>query len=310
MEILELISIKDLIILFAGGLVGYLANMIVAKQTDKSRGLVLETTGRRVIIESATSCPFTINDQNGNQLDNVYLINVRVWNKGKKHVERTSISKEHPLEIHLDEEAEILGDPIVFRGSDKIGLNIQRKQSNTYSIDFECVNPDEWSELGFFVKDTPNVNVTASGRVYGQNHDFNLTIDDSRASWFERVFLGLILIFVFLSPIALFWGGWWLLTDYSLSILINESDKIPENLSLLLAYGFFTPLIALISFSEGLLKKRGNPKSYPIDEDFRPDEAKNIGALWGTALSGKNYRVSASSHNQGEIYIPNEKIRG
>lgn len=306
MDPFELISLKDAVLLVVGGAIGYLVNLLVAKQTEKNRGLTLETTGRRIIVESASSCPFVINDLNGKKLDNVYLINVRLWNKGKRHVERGDISNEHPLEIHFEKDAEILGKPIIFRGSDKVGLNVHEKSANTYRIDFECVNPEEWSELGFFVKDNPNVKVSATGRVYGQNNDFEISIDDGKARWGERLALGSLLLFFCLSPISLIWGIWWLLDGYSLSILINDPDSIPENLKTLLSYGVIVPLLAIAGYSQIWLKKRGNPKSYPIDEDYRPDEAKNIGALWGTALFGKNYRVSDSSKDKGNIFVPNE----
>lgn len=306
MDLLGIISLKDVVLLLAGGAIGYIANILVAKQTDKKRGLTLQTTGRRIIVESASSCPFVINDLDGNKLDNVYLINVRLWNKGKQHVERKDISSDHPLEIHFEENAEILGEPIIFRGSDKVGLNVNKSTANTYKLDFECINPDEWSELGFFVKENPNVKVNATGRIYGQNSDFNVSIDDSRASLFDRITWGLLLAFICLSPFALVWGVWWLLDEYSFSILFSDPDSIPENLQRLLAYGVIVPLLAFMGYSQVWLKKRGNPKSYPIDEDFRPNEVKNIGALWGTALSGKNYRVSGSSRNNGEIFVPNE----
>ncbi|MDO6545763.1 hypothetical protein [Pseudoalteromonas carrageenovora] len=307
MEILGLVSLKDIILLLIGGVIGYLVNILVAMQMDKKRGLILQTTGRRIIVESASSCPFVVNDLDGNKLDNVYLINIRLWNKGKHHVERKDISADHPLKISFDKNAEILGEPVIFRGSDKIGLNIHKAEGNNYRVDFECVNPQEWSELGFFVKETPDVKVSASGRIYGQANDFNLSIDDSRTSLFERITLGLLLLFICLSPFALVWGVWWLIDEYSFAVLMKDPDSIPENLQRLLAYGIIVPMLAIMGYSQIWLKRRGNPKTYPIDEDYRPDEVKNIGALWGTALSGKNYRVSNSSRNQGEIYVPNDK---
>jgi len=307
MEILGLVSLKDIILLLIGGAIGYLVNILVAKQTDKKRGLILQTTGRRIIVESASSCPFVVSDLDGNKLDNVYLINIRLWNKGKHHVERKDISADHPLEISIEESAEILGEPVIFRGSDKVGLNIHKTKDNTYRVDFECVNPEEWSELGFFVKEDPNVKVSASGRIYGQANDFNVSIDDSRTSLSERITLGIVLLVICLSPFALIWGVWWLFDEYSFAMLINDPDSIPENLQRLLAYGTIVPMLAFMGYSQIWLKRRGNPKTYPIDEDYRPNEAKNIGALWGTALSGKNYRVSNSSRNKGEIYVPNDK---
>ncbi|WP_444888284.1 hypothetical protein [Microbulbifer sp. JMSA008] len=306
MELLKLISIKDIILLASGGAIGYLANFIVAKQTEKKRGLTIETTGRRIIVESASSCPFTISDLDGHKIDNVYLINVRIWNKGKQHIEKKDISREHPLEINFSDDTQILGDPIIFRGSDKIGLNTHKKDENKYGIDFECINPGEWSEMGFFIKENPNIKVSASGRVYGQNNDFNISIDDSRVSWSERLIVGWLLLILVLSPASLIYGAWWLFNEYSFATLVNNPESIPDNLKRLLGLGLIVPLLAFLGYSHVWLKRRGNPKSYPIDEDYSPSETKNIGALWGIALSGKNYRISGSSRNKGDIYVPNE----
>lgn len=307
MDIENFIATKDIIVLMLGGVLGYLINIMVAKQTDKKRGLTLQTTGRRIIVESASSCPFVINDLNGNQLDNVYLINIRLWNKGKQHVERKDISREHPLRIHFDTETEILGEPIIFQGSNHISLETVREDKNSYRIDFECVNHDEWAEMGFFVKDNPNVNVTASGRIYGQNSNFNLSIDDSRAGMGTRLITWLFLILLVLSPLSLIAGLIWLFSEYSLSALINANDTLPDMLKRLLIWGILLPLVAISGYAPIWFKRRVNPQSYLLDEDFAPGEAKNIGALWGTALHGKNYRVSDSSRNNGDIVVPNSK---
>lgn len=306
MDIFELISRKDIFILTIGGAIGYLVNMIVVKQTVKNKGLTLETTGRRIIVESATSCPFMIEDLDGNRLDNVYLINIRLWNKGKLHVKREDISINHPLEINFSEETKVLGEPIVFRGSDKIGINIHKKNVNIYGIDFECANPGEWSELGFFVKDNPNVSISATGRIHGQDSDFNISIDDGKVSFFERLIIIISLLTIILSPFALILGLGWLFYSYSIPALINDQNSIPESLKFLLLYGCTAPFLFFMNYGHNWLKKRGNPKSYPIDEDFHPNEANNIGALWGTALHGKNYRISDSSKNKGKILVLND----
>src|SRR6266446_5596592 len=178
----DLLTIKDAVLLGIGGVLGYAANMLVAKQTAKKKNLILETTGRRIIVEAADACPFYLLDKQRNQLSNVYLINVRLWNKGSEHVLRSDISKESPLRVNLLDEAQVLGEPIIFRGSSDIGLQITEKSKNTYEITFECVNPSEWAELGFFVKDNPRIRLSASGRIFGQKSDFMFHMDDGRAS--------------------------------------------------------------------------------------------------------------------------------
>jgi hypothetical protein len=46
MRLSGLLTLKDLVLLMIGGLIGYIANRIVAKQTEKKKDLVLQTVGR------------------------------------------------------------------------------------------------------------------------------------------------------------------------------------------------------------------------------------------------------------------------
>lgn len=306
MDTIYSIETKELVFLILGVLLGGVASWIVTKITEKRKGLVVETTGRRTIVESAAFCPFKITDLDGRKLDNVYLINIRIWNKGKEHVLGSEISKDRPLTISLDSETKILGEPIIFRGSDKIGLNIHLVDKNTYKLDFECVNPDEWSEIGIFVEDKFDSKIAASGRVFGQDHDFNVTIDDGKSSLRERLLEGFLVLFFVLWPFGLGYGLYWLFSDFSFQQAINDFDSLPHMLRSLLTYVMMVPTIGIMYYITISGKRRGNPKSYPIDEDYQPSQAQNIGAMWGTAISGKRYRVSRSSRNFGEIDVPNQ----
>lgn len=306
MQIQELITIKEVLLLIAGSVLGYLASYLVAKQTDKAKSLILQTTGRRIIVEAASSCPFHLTDLNGNSLENVYLINVRLWNKGSQHVLGTDISKDHPLSIILGVETQVLGEPILFRGSDQVGLKLTPKSLNVFDVSFECFNADEWCEIGIFVKDNPNVSVSASGKIFGQEHDLSLTINDGRVPIGERIITGVVVAFVMLSPLAAVYGIYWLVSDFSFITLFTAHEALPEALKNCLAIGFMVPLMALTYYGCQWLKRRANPKSYRLDEDYEPSQARNIGAMWGTALMGKNFRVSTSSLNHGEIYVPNQ----
>lgn len=297
---------KEFALLFLGVFLGGIASWIVNKITEKKKGLIVQTTGRRIIVESASFCPFKITDLEGRPLDNVYLINIRVWNKGNQHVLGSEISKDCPLIISLDKETKTLGDPIIFRGSDKIGLSLQLIDVNTYKLDFECINPDEWSEIGIFVEGKSDSKVSASGRVFGQNHDFNVTIDDGTISFGERLLVGFTLLFIVLWPFGAGYGLYWLSSDYSFQQAIADFDSLPYALRCLLSYAMILPMLIITYFVALSLKRKGNPKSYPIDEDYEPSQAQNIGAMWGTAISGKKYRVSRSSKNYGEIDYPNQ----
>ncbi|MEZ9339490.1 hypothetical protein AB4176_16565 [Vibrio splendidus] len=306
MDITQMVTTKELIFLILGSLLGGLASWVVAKITEKKRGLVVETTGRRIIIESADNCPFKISDLNEKTLDNVYLINIRIWNKGKEHVLGNEISKDCPLTISLDEETNILGEPIIFRGSDQIGLKLDLISKNTYQLGFECVNPDEWSEIGIFVEEKSDAKVSATGRVFGQDHDFNVTVDDGRASITERLATAFMVLFVVCWPFASAYSIYWVYSDFSFHQVIDDFDSLPHLLRSLLTYAMVLPLLIIMYYVSILGKRRGNPKTYPIDEDFEPSQTQNIGAMWGTAISGKRYRVSNSSKNRGEISAQNQ----
>lgn len=306
MNLSDLVTQKDWLLLAVGGIVGYLASMLVAKQTAKKKNLILETTGRRIIVEAADACPFDILDKHGNQLSNVYLISVRIWNKGNEHIVRSDISNEAPLRVMLLDDAHILGEPIIFRGGSEIGLQLSEEKKNTYQIIFECVNPGEWAELGFFVKDNPRIRLAASGRLFGQESEFAFRMDDGRAFTGERLAAMFAMSFLVASPIALVTGLVFLLKDYSVSALLFESATIPEHIKQCLAFGAIIPAFVITYYMANWFKRKRNPKTYPLDEDYEPSQAQNIGAMWGTALSGRRYRVSASVHSTGEIIVPNQ----
>lgn len=299
----DLVTTKDAVLLGVGGVLGYAASLLVAKQTEKKKNLIIETTGRRIIVEAADACPFDIFDKQGNKLSNVYLISVRLWNKGNEHILRADISSESPLLVNLLDDAQVLGEPIIFRGGIDIGLQITEKSKNTYEVAFECVNPDEWAELGFFVKDNPRIHLSASGRIFGQKSDFMFRMDDGRASAGERSAAFFAVFFIITSPIALIVGLIFLLKDYSVSALLFSPDAIPEFIRQCLAYGVTVPTILALYYLMMWFKRKSNPKTYLLDEDYEPSQAQNIGAMWGTALSGRRYRVSSSIHSSGEIVV-------
>lgn len=302
----DVITIKDAVLLGFGGLLGYVSSIIVAKQTAKKKNLILETVGRKIIVEAADRCPFDMLDKQGNKLSNVYLICVRLWNTGGEHVLGSDISKESPLLVKFSGDASVLGEPIIFRGGSDIGLQILEKGKDTYQVTFECVNSGEWAELGFFVKDNPRIRLSASGRIFGQESDFMFHMDDERAPIGERLASFFLVAFVFCSPIALIVGLVFLLKDHSISALWINPDSLPSFIPVCLLYGILVPLLFARFYFLNWLERRRNPKTYPLEQDYKPSEAQNIGAMWGTALSGKRYGVSSSIHSIGQIMAPDE----
>ncbi|AOZ48872.1 hypothetical protein [Chromobacterium vaccinii] len=298
--ILSLLT-RDIIFLFVGALLGYLASLIVAKQTERKKELVAEVMNRGIIIEAATACPFDVLDRTGRKLSDVYFICVRIWNRGKDCVVRQDISKESPLFIKIPDEVGVLGEPVFFKDGCEIGLAVSARENNKFELDFECVNAGEWAEIGFFVEGYPKKKLSAGGRIFGQDKDFSFYIDDGVLPIGEWIGIIFLLAMLILCPISLIVGVVWLLRDYSWDTLFVNPGEVPEALKRMLAFGIVIPLMFAVYYIFKWVEKRKHPKSYPADESFEPSQAKAIGAMWGMALSRRRYSVSNSVHNSGEI---------
>src|SRR5712691_5393786 len=111
---------------------------------------------------------------------------------------------------------------------------------------------------------------------------------------------------VITSPIALITGLIFLFKDYSISTLFSNPDSLPWYIKSSLGLGIMVTMMSAIHYLGNWLERKRNPKTYPLDQDYKPSEAQNIGAMWGTALSGKRYGVSSSIHSRGEIIVSNQ----
>lgn len=295
------IDTKEMILLSAGGVFGYLASLLVAKQTERNKNLVLEVVGREIVAEKVESCPFSIVTANGEQIDNVYLIVARVWNKGGIQVQGNEISPNAPLNIVISKSAKVLGDPVVIKPHREMEFNINEIEPNKYEISFDCLNPDEWVQVGFFITGDPRTPIKGTGRIFGQHVQFDITTDDSRATWYERITSLLAFLLIVSSPFSLAGAVWWAYTDYQLTDLVRNQEKLPELLKGMFAQGILVPMLAAFYFGSIWIKRKVNPKSYPIREDFQPTQWQSLKAFLLTAITGKSYQVSNSAYDYGEI---------
>ncbi len=303
LESLTLLDTKDLILLGLGGVIGYLICLIAAKQTEKKKDLVLEVLGRQIVAEATEHCPFRIFDLAGEPLDNVYFIVVRVWNRGREAVRGDEISPSAPITIDLGEDMKVIGLPHITKPHEAMDFSIKSVGQNKYKIGFDCLNQDEWVQIGFYTAGNPRAVIKGTGRVFGQHSDFTLTTDDSKATFYERLTALITFVMIVSSPFCLFYALWWIHEDYALAEVILHPDKLPKTLSAMLYLGIFIPAISGFYFFSLWLKRKRNPKGYPIREDFEPTQSQSLKAFYLTALHGKRYEVSTSVHDYGEVTL-------
>jgi hypothetical protein len=299
----NLLDTKDLILLALGGILGYLLSLIAAKQTEKKKDLVLEVLGRQIVAEATEHCPFRIVDLSGKPLDNVYFIVVRVWNRGREAVRGDEISPNAPLTIDLGEEITVIGPPRVTKPHHAMEFSITPIDQSKYKIGFDCLNQDEWVQIGFYTAGNPRAAIKGAGRVFGQHSDFALTTNDAKATIYERITYLIAFLMIVGSPICLVLASWWIYQDYTISEVFLHAETLPKALSAMICFGMIMPAISGFYFFSLWLKRKRNPKGYPISEDFEPTQSQSLKAFYLTALHGKRYEVSTSIHDYGEITV-------
>ncbi|GGK02370.1 hypothetical protein [Pseudomonas matsuisoli] len=297
----EIFDAKDLILLFLGATLGYIFSLIASKQTEKRKDLVLEILGRQIVAESGKSCPFKIIDRAGNTLDNIYFVVARIWNRGRDTVRGDEISPSAPLTIEVNESARVIGEPEIVRPHSQMEFSITSPHQNKFVFSFDCLNHDEWVQVGFYITGDPRASIKGAGRIFGQHSDFEVTTDDSKASFYERLTASIAFLIVVSSPFALIGALWWTYEYYSITDIFFNPDSLPKSLMFLLSLGMMVISAASMYYLSLWIKRKNNPKGYPIREDFEPTQRQSLRAFFLTALHGKRYEVSTSVHDYGEI---------
>jgi hypothetical protein len=258
---------------------------IVIRRIFSSRGkqdkhLTIETTRRLIVAEDLEHCPFSIMDGDGKPIYNCYLIEFRIWNKGKDVIRDQDISKSEHFILEISSGARVLGSPFLSRDPDNIGLSISELENGKFKIDFEFINADEWLEIGFYVTGNPNARVSASGRIAGQKSTgFDVSIDDGKASFGERLYSLCAIVHIILIPISLGIGITWLfllLHDYPLQTLWSEPEHIPKTLVYLFIFGLSLPILYLIYFVLLWIARKRHPATYPLSVDCQPKAIENL----------------------------------
>jgi hypothetical protein len=251
--------------------------------------------------------PFSVKDSSGADIGNVYVLATRVWNKGTDSILGSDMSKQHPLIISIERSTRVLGKPIVRKPNPMMVFKVDEAAPNKFKCTFDCLNPGEWVTVNFFTTGEPRPAILASGRVHGQNAQFDVKTDDTKASWSERVASLILVLVVVFSPVALLVALFWAHQSYTLAALFTEHTKLPTLLTALFSWGVVIPMFYLSYFGLNWFERRRNPKGYPIRADL-PGDNTPLRVFLLTAIKGVRYRYSRSLHNFGEL-VPSETNR-
>ena len=301
-------SVRDLSLLLLGAILSYLVGLIVADQTDKKKNLLLKLVEKAIILEEGTYCPFTIQDDETKEiLDNCYGLIIRLWNEGKIEILSSDISETNPLKISIDSSARVIGNP---RGcsSENIVFSVEKDEENCYLIDFDCINPQEWIEIIFYITGDPLAKINATGRIYGQEAEFNFINNDGKATTYERITHLIAALFITSNFPLLIIGLFWLFSQYSLNQFIYDFNSLPNLLEMILLLGIGGTTVILFAYLVSWFKRKQTPKGYILEEDYFPNPFQTIKIWWAIALTGKYYKVSNSAYSFGKIIVGNEII--
>ena len=290
--------------LIVGGMISYL----ITKNTKNKKSLSFDIIQRAIVIEtkmngSELGFPFEVLDKNNNQpLDSVYCLVVRIWNNGTEAIKREDLSSETPLQVSLEENVNVIGNPII-RSNQEINISLENTGNNVFTIDFEYLNPKEWAVFEFYISNNPKTSISLGGRIGNVSlHNCN-NLDDSRTGFINRILNIFVILFLLFSPISVVLLAYWGVNDYGLSILDLENLSLPSHIRFIqgICYSLFILLIFLFLYR--LFSRIGNPKDFPTN--YSDSEIKNLWVVLKIALTGKNYRLSNSANDLDEITIVN-----
>ena len=80
---------------------------------------------------------------------------------------------------------------------------------------------------------------------------------------------------------------WLILSDYSLTQLIQDPESIPYLLRFFLTTGIASSMLLTAVFARLSIKRKQVPKDYYIEEDYQPNIFQSIRIYWTAAITGR-----------------------
>lgn len=91
---------------------------------------------------------------------------------------------------------------------------------------------------------------------------------------------------------------WLILSDYSLTQLIQDPESIPYLLRFFLTTGIASSMLLTAVFARLSIKRKQVPKDYYIEEDYQPNIFQSIRIYWTAAITGRKSMAKKSISNK------------
>lgn len=270
----------------------------------KREKLIITIPRRLIVAEIVDDIPVRLIDDNGNEIENIYAFFVRLWNNKNEPILGDAISPSSPLKVTVSDDARVLKASIKPSNND-IACTINHDEGNSYTITFDCLNPDDYVTACIYVTGTAHSAIDASGRLFGHDILFDGVRNEGEASFGYRLTCGLLAAFVTMAPLLFFASIAIAAWKYSLTDLFLNQESLPKWLAIMFGLGSMVTFMFAFYFATKWYQRREHPKGFPIPEDYQPSQWETIKLYWLTAVSGRRHDlVSASIYDYGEPVQP------
>jgi len=264
---------------------------------------------RGIIAELPDEIPLHISDADGSHYKGVYVIGLFIWNRGNQPIVSADLTPTAPLHIKIGADAKVVSArPIPVEHQTVCSATLV--DQNTLAIVFDCLNPKEYLVLPIFVTGNPMTEVQITGRIIGQEGPIDHTAAEVKAAFGERLATLLMLCFILNAIPGFIFGGWLILHQYGLAVLLHSADTIPVYLMAPFTMGALVSLMLATSRVMNWFERRNVPEGYPLYADLEPPLIENVVGMLRTVFKGKKQRISASLFDWGKpILMPDNKVR-
>lgn len=285
----------------ASFVIGYLSSWLVARQTRLTKALRLEVMGREMIFENFEGDRFDLRYE-GQPVQNLYGLVVRLWNRGRDRIISSDISKRDPVMIVMDQSAKILGTPSVYMANEGIDFNVIKVKDNAYRFEFDCLNASESVVVEFKYTGNPRAVVKRVGRVFGQDQSITSGVGEARttpAGRFGALIAALFITFLYASPLVAI--VWILVWSFLRGWTLPHVQDWPQPLLLFTTFGASMIILYVTFFTAKLIKKYRSPKGFLDGQSHSYSNLDSFKAIWSTVLTGRKYMASTSVYDYGQL---------